>query len=242
MREANEASQAIREHHQRIREELSRRVDAALGRGARGDLDALVALLEGDLLEHARAEQAHLYPLIDGLVCAHSRPTATMDIDHEAIAAAVGKVAIGVERMRVSRERQDRMDARGELREALLRLDTLLDVHLTKEERVYLPLLEAHVPPERQAALLDQMREPALEAPSGDTVVDAREIPQRERHARIFAAFDHLAVGESFVLVSDHDPRPLSYQFSARHPDAYAWQSLQRGPLWRVRITRTRPA
>jgi len=47
-----EASRATREHHQLIREELNRRVDAALDRGARGDLDALVALLEGDLLEH----------------------------------------------------------------------------------------------------------------------------------------------------------------------------------------------
>ena len=35
--------------------------------------------------------------------------------------------------------------------------------------------------------------------------IDARAIPQRERHARIFDAFDRLPVGGSLVLVNDHD-------------------------------------
>ncbi len=232
-----DATSVIREHHARITEELARRVDAALDRGARDDLDALIALLSGELLEHARAEQEHLYPLVDRLVHDHGRATATMDIDHEFIAAHVEGVVTAVERLRVTTERQPRMAARNEVRAALLRLSTLLEVHLEKEERVYLPLVDAHVPRREQQAVLDRMHGEA--ATSGDEL-DARAIPQRERHRRILEAFDALPVGSSFVLVSDHDPRPLSYQFAAQRPGAYAWEHLQRGPAWRVRITRIR--
>lgn len=59
---------AIRAHHRKITEELDARVRAALERSASGDLDALVALLEGELLEHARVDQRHLYPVVDDLV------------------------------------------------------------------------------------------------------------------------------------------------------------------------------
>jgi len=239
-----DAVRAIREHHRQIRDALRQRVAAALDRGARDDLNALVALLEGDLLGHARAEQQHLYPLMDELVREHGRATATMDIDHEAIADAVGRVAVAVERLRVARERQDRMTVRSELREALLRLDTLLDVHLDKEERVYLPLLEEHVSPESQASLIARMSEspPPREGSTDNHIeVDVRRIPQRERHRKIFEQFEQLPVGASLELVSDHDPRPLSYQFAADHADAYTWTYVERGAVWRVRITRTRP-
>ncbi|GAA6762464.1 MULTISPECIES: DUF2249 domain-containing protein [Thermus] len=69
--------------------------------------------------------------------------------------------------------------------------------------------------------------------------LDVRPIPPRERHPRIFGVFDSLEPGESFVLVNDHDPRPLYYQFQAERPGAFAWEYLEAGPeVWRVRITR----
>lgn len=67
--------------------------------------------------------------------------------------------------------------------------------------------------------------------------LDVREIPPRERHPRIFALFDGLKPGESFVLVNDHDPKPLYYQFQAERPGQVDWIYLEEGPLvWRVRI------
>ena len=42
--------------------------------------------------------------------------------------------------------------------------------------------------------------------------IDVRTIQPRERHPKIFAMANTLAVGESFVIVNDHDPRPLHYQ------------------------------
>jgi len=46
-----------------------------------------------------------------------------------------------------------------------------------------------------------------------------------------------LGVGAGFVLVNDHDPKPLRYQFEAEHADDFTWDYLEQGPeVWRVRI------
>lgn len=69
--------------------------------------------------------------------------------------------------------------------------------------------------------------------------IDAQAIPARERHPRIFARFDRLAPGESFVLLNSHDPRPLRSQFEDLHAGAFTWDHLESGPeVWRVRIGR----
>ncbi len=69
------------------------------------------------------------------------------------------------------------------------------------------------------------------------TTVDVREIIPRERHPLIFRTFDALAPGETFLLVNDHDPKPLYYQFQAESRDAFSWQYLEEGPeVWRVAI------
>ncbi|WP_396795916.1 DUF2249 domain-containing protein [Microbispora sp. H13382] len=39
--------------------------------------------------------------------------------------------------------------------------------------------------------------------------MDVREIPHGQRHPRIFARYAHLAPGEAFILVNNHDPKPL---------------------------------
>ncbi|MDE3102232.1 MAG: DUF2249 domain-containing protein [Chloroflexota bacterium] len=123
------------------------------------------------------------------------------------------------------------------LREAVLRLEALLGVHLEKEERVYLPLLEAHLSSDEQRALLAKLGAHAP-PPTTEPTLDVRSIPHAVRHEEIFARFARLRVGESFVVVNDHDPRPLAYEFSQRHPGTFRWEDLERGPLWRVRITR----
>lgn len=69
--------------------------------------------------------------------------------------------------------------------------------------------------------------------------VDVREIAPRERHALIFDTFDRLTPGQAFVLINDHDPKPLYYQFQAEQPGKMSWQYLEQGPtVWRVRIGR----
>lgn len=72
-----------------------------------------------------------------------------------------------------------------------------------------------------------------------DEVFDVRPIPCRVKHAQIFQRWFDLPVGGHFVLLNDHDPVPLYYQFSAQFPEAFAWDYLERGPEdFRVRITK----
>ncbi|KWW98227.1 hemerythrin [Carbonactinospora thermoautotrophica] len=67
--------------------------------------------------------------------------------------------------------------------------------------------------------------------------LDVRPLAPALRRQKIFAMFHVLSAGEAFVLVNDHDPKPLYYQFQAEHPDEFAWDYLESGPeVWRVRI------
>lgn len=52
-----------------------------------------------------------------------------------------------------------------------------------------------------------------------------------------------LAVGDSFVIINDHDPRPLHYQLQAEYPGQFSWTYLETGPeVWRVQLGRAEAA
>ncbi len=68
---------------------------------------------------------------------------------------------------------------------------------------------------------------------------DVRSLVPMQRHATIFDLVGRLEPGASFVLVNDHDPKPLYYQLEAEHPGAFSWTYIERGPeAWRVEIGR----
>lgn len=74
---------------------------------------------------------------------------------------------------------------------------------------------------------------------SDASVVDVRSLVPGERHKKIFELVDELAPGASFILVNDHDPKPLYYQLEAEYPKQFSWTYLERGPeAWRVEIGR----
>lgn len=107
---------------------------------------------------------------------------------------------------------------------------------------------------ERQALMLLCLQDAQeLVAPSGDRAarrirtclmpdseldrIDVRTVPPRDRHPMLFERFDALAPGEAYVLVNDHDPKPLYYQFMAERPGQLDWRYLEEGPeVWRVRV------
>lgn len=67
--------------------------------------------------------------------------------------------------------------------------------------------------------------------------VDVRSLIPVQRHQKIFQLVDALAPGASFVLINDHDPKPLYYQLEAEHPKQFSWTYLEKGPaVWRVEI------
>lgn len=70
--------------------------------------------------------------------------------------------------------------------------------------------------------------------------LDVRSLIPMERHRKIFETYDNLEAGDSFVLVNDHDPKPLYYQFDAEHNGEFTWNYLEEGPeTWQVEIGRT---
>ena len=82
----------------------------------------------------------------------------------------------------------------------------------------------------------------AGKAPTKEEELDLREIPHPQRHPLVFAKFDQLAVGDSFVLVNDHDPVPLNRQMEAKRPGQLAWEYITRGPdIFSIRVRRIAP-
>lgn len=80
--------------------------------------------------------------------------------------------------------------------------------------------------------------------PAADKIIDVREEIPRVRHELIFDSFAKLDPDTAFILVNDHDPKPLYYQLAAENTGEFTWDYLEEGPeVWRVRIGKiTKPA
>src|SRR5215510_15043919 len=75
-----------------------------------------------------------------------------------------------------------------------------------------------------------------------DKVMDVRPIPCSIKHGLIIRTWLELPVGDYFILLNDHDPVPLYYQFSAEWPGAFEWKHLVKQPEEvRVKITKLKP-
>lgn len=73
--------------------------------------------------------------------------------------------------------------------------------------------------------------------------IDVRSFVPAQRHEKIFQLVDNLAPGRSFILINDHDPKPLYYQIEAEYPKQFSWTYLEKGPsVWRVEIGRVQQA
>lgn len=71
------------------------------------------------------------------------------------------------------------------------------------------------------------------------TILDVREMVPKDRHSKIFDTYNTLGPGESFILVNDHEPKPLLYQFQAEHDGEFDWWPLEQGPqVWRVSVVK----
>jgi regulator of cell morphogenesis and NO signaling len=72
------------------------------------------------------------------------------------------------------------------------------------------------------------------------SIVDSLFVPELQpalKHPTIFRKFDSLNEGESFVIINDHDPKPLSYQLLAERGNIFSWDYLEQGPeVWKVHI------
>ena len=246
---AHELSDAIRAHHHALAETLDGYASDVEAGIASFDVASFTALLNGltdflsgELLPHARGEEQTLYPALDPVIRQHGSPTATMCVDHEYIADYARQITETVRDLRAAGERERVMLAQ-RLTRQVLQLQGLFAVHLAKEERVYLPLVEQAISAGDQQALLaalhaeaEGMGSSASDNQAADEL-EVRHLPPAQRHQVIFQRFAALPVGGSFVLVNDHDPKPLYYQLSAEYSGQLRWQYLEEGPeVWRVRM------
>ncbi|WP_431914329.1 hemerythrin domain-containing protein [Nonomuraea jabiensis] len=102
----------------------------------------LQAFLTDHLIPHAEAEDRVLYPVIARVMGA-AEATATMSRDH----VEVGRLTRELGTLREAVDREGLTDDRqAALRRVLYGLYTLVKVHFAKEEEIYLPLLEKHLP------------------------------------------------------------------------------------------------
>ena len=68
-------------------------------------------------------------------------------------------------------------------------------------------------------------------------ILDVRALEPKERHSGIFDTYNALGPGESFILINDHEPKPLLYQFQAECYGEFEWWPLESGPeAWRVQV------
>ncbi len=223
-----QAFEAMLGHHRELAESLGQRVlelrDAvAEGRPHQVAVNELSTYLTREVLPHARAEEGTVYPAaarkpelaqtVEAMTAEHGR---LAELAGELAGAAGGPEAVAVAST----------------------IEPLFSSHVQKENELLLPRLRSDG---ELVALLGHMHG-LLDGAGRDgaeEVLDVRELGPAHRHQAIFARYAGLAAGAGFVLVNDHDPKPLRYQFEAEHTGAYTWDYLEAGPrVWRVRIGR----
>lgn len=233
---------AMRQHHQELQRRLSEQTRLLDEGKPEADPLAFADFLSHELLGHAAGEERALYPAVEPLLAAAGRATATMQVDHRFIADYVRRID-ELARAYDAAPEEARGEVRRRLARAALQLEAIFLLHLRKEEDVYLPLVEQNLSPEAQEALLRDLHEEAEATGPAPGTLDVRELAPAQRHGLIFQTFAKLAPGEAFVLVNDHAPKPLYYQFKFEHAGEFSWHYLEQGPqVWRVRIGKTAPA
>lgn len=60
--------------------------------------------------------------------------------------------------------------------------------------------------------------------------INATEYPPHLKHKTIFSTYLNLNAGEAMLLINDHDPKPLRFQFEAQYPGQYSWEYIEEGP------------
>jgi iron-sulfur cluster repair protein YtfE (RIC family) len=157
--------QPLREEHQELLPEIERlRTVAELVGDAPPEtlqhaIDKVYVFLTQQLIPHAHAEDAALYPVVGKLMGA-AQATATMSRDHVEVGRLTDELA--AVRSEIAAGHRDESQIRT-LRRLLYGLYALVKVHFAKEEEIYLPLLEARLTADEARELFGAMEHVAHE-------------------------------------------------------------------------------
>lgn len=250
--------EAVKAHHAELAGRLHALTERVLATSTTGGAafeqarTLLLGFCTGDLLPHAGAEEAALYPVAAAGEQARLLVDSMVE-EHGVVKRLVQQVGSEAEPVRSAA--------------AAYALRVVFDSHLVSENDLVLPMLAAD-PGVNLAELLQGMHgllgghaagQPQSGAPcgqeaepggdgscgcghSGDDAVpelDVRNVPHAIRHATVFGAFDGVLPGNQLVLVAPHDPLPLLKQLSSRAGGLLGVDYLERGPdAWRLLLTR----
>ena len=156
-------TQPLRDEHRALLphvDEILAAADALGGQAAEDVVDRLkrvAAFLRHDLLRHASAEEAALYPVVRWAMDTYDA-TATMARDHVEIARLSDRLSA-----LVADTRAGRPDLPA-LRRVLYGLHAVVALHFAKEEEIYLPLLDERLTPDAAARMFAELEEAAEQA------------------------------------------------------------------------------
>lgn len=69
--------------------------------------------------------------------------------------------------------------------------------------------------------------------------IKVTEYPPHMKHKVIFETFNKLEANQALLIINDHDPKPLHYQFQSMHPDGFEWEYIEQGPeTFQVKIVK----
>lgn len=227
----DQAYDTILAHHRMLVDGVARRVETLVKTAVvDGDFQPvaaeLIAYLASDILPHASAEERTLYQAAEN-VTGLDGTVSEMIEEHRLLTDYIEKLT------HTSSEEASVTYASD--------INSLFSMHVDKENDELLPILRDSKEVDL-ADLLHQMHHLIETADTNSEVqhnreLDVRNLVPAKRHEAIFAEYHALSPGESFILINDHDPKPLYYQFEAEHAGNYTWDYLESGPrVWRVRI------
>lgn len=236
MNRATSPLEIFRQEHTVALEQLARLRQHATDLRQNGYSEASLAelreatrFIDQEVRVHNEKEEKVLFPVIEQVV--PYGPTAVMREEHRQLWDALGELTAAIEALQANATDAERLTRL--VRPAMF-IYTLLSDHIAKENDILYPMAEQWLSPEQMAEVAKAM----------DTryaaTVDARPLPAPKKHPAIFETFERLKPGEVMLLVNDHDPKPLYYQFAAERPGQFEWAYLQSGPeVWQVEIRRT---
>ncbi|WP_029135359.1 DUF2249 domain-containing protein [Nakamurella lactea] len=259
------AASAVVDHHAEMAGALAAKVEALLAAAGRVDAgpaqdarDDLALWCAADLVPHALAEEAAMYPAAQATVEGRLLIQGML-AEHQAIVDLVREIERSTEAVRAA--------AAGRA------LKVLFDVHLAKENELVIPLLVG-TPGVSIGDILDGMHD-AMNARDGSAdgttdsaavagdgaaghggscacgaadepgfpELDVQTIPHAIRHATIFGALDAVREGGGLIIAANHDPVPLLGQLQQRSPGAFQIDYLERGPqTWKIQFVRATTA
>ncbi|MBI2918576.1 MAG: hemerythrin domain-containing protein [Chloroflexi bacterium] len=148
----------FRAHHKGIAAELEameQTVEALTPRNMKskaGDLGHIVHFLLDDLTPHAQAEEGVLYPPAEGLIKQHGKAIAPLELEHRTLEALISQFHDLAESLPIGDA-----ETLHSLQQVAHHISFLVRLHIEKEEKLVLPLLEEHLSPAEQQGIMHRM-------------------------------------------------------------------------------------